>query len=44
MPFVKTKARNRDVYKYLNGKNLVLARKIQTDVLDFVSNMCIHII
>jgi hypothetical protein len=44
MPFVKTKARNRDVYKYLHGKNLVLAREIETDVLDFVSNMCIHII
>ena len=37
-------ARNRDCYSYLEGKVLVLVRDQETDVLDFISNLCIHII
>jgi hypothetical protein len=44
IPKVKTTARNRDVFKYLQGKNLVVVREMETDILDFLSNMCIHII
>lgn len=44
IPRLETQARNRDIYKYLDGKNLVLVREMETDVMDFVSNMCIHII
>lgn len=41
---IKTTARLRDTYKYLNGKNLVVLRDMESDVIDFVSNMCIHYI
>jgi hypothetical protein len=44
MPYVKTKARMRDVHKYLDGKCMVICREMETDVLDFISNMCIHLI
>jgi hypothetical protein len=44
IPRMKTNARNRDIYKYLDGKNVVIVREMETDVLDFVSNICIHII
>ena len=37
-------ARNRDVYKYLDGKALILIRDEETDVMDFICNLCIHII
>lgn len=44
MPKQKTSARNRDVYKYLDGKSLVVVKDLETDVLDFVCNLCIYII
>jgi hypothetical protein len=44
MPYIKTKARMRDVYKYIDGKDMVICREMETDVLDFVTNMCIHLI
>jgi hypothetical protein len=44
MPYVKIKSSHRDVYKQLNMKNLLLHREKETDVLVFVSNVCIHII
>jgi hypothetical protein len=43
-PIVNTKGRLREVYKLLNGKNLIVVREMETDVLDFVSNSCIHYI
>jgi hypothetical protein len=44
VPRMKTEARNRDIYKYLDGKNVIVLREMESDCLDFVSNMCIHII
>ena len=44
LPRKKTLARNRDVYECLGGKNIVVVRDMETDVLDFMSNLCIHII
>ena len=41
---IKTKARMRDTYKYIEGKYVVCVRELETDVLDFIANMCIHII
>lgn len=43
IPRMNTSARNRDIYKYLDGKNVIIVREMETDVLDFVTNMCIHI-
>ena len=37
-----SKGRNRDVYKYLDGKDYIVVRELETDVLDFVTNMCIN--
>lgn len=44
LPKQKSSARNRDIYKYLDGKSLVVVRDLETDVLDFVCNLCIYII
>lgn len=44
IPRMKTNARNRDVYQYLEGKNVIVMRDMETDVLDFISNLCIHFI
>jgi hypothetical protein len=44
IPRIPTAARNRDVYRYLEGKNIIVVREMETDVLDFISNMCIHMI
>jgi len=44
MPRMKTNARNRDIYRYLDGKNVIIVREMETDVMDFISNICIHII
>ncbi len=44
LPMVKSTARNRDIFQYLSGKNVIIVRDTETDVLDFMSNMCIHII
>lgn len=44
LPKMKSSARNRDIYKYLEGKSLIVVRDLETDVLDFVCNMCIYII
>lgn len=44
MPRMLTPARNRDIHKYLNGKNVIIVREMESDVLDFISNICIHII
>jgi hypothetical protein len=44
VPRVNTNARNRDIYRYIQGKNLIIVREMETDVLDFISNMCIHIL
>ncbi len=44
MPRMMTNARNRDIYKYLDGKNVIIVREMETDVLDFISNICIHLI
>ena len=37
-----SRGRNRDVYKYLDGKDYIVVRELETDVLDFVTNMCIN--
>jgi len=44
IPKVKTQGRARDIYKYIDGKNIIVARDLETDVLDFVSNLCINMI
>lgn len=44
LPRKKTIARNRDVYGFLGGKNVIVVRDMESDVLDFISNLCIHII
>lgn len=44
MPRLHTNARNRDIFRYLDGKNVIIVREMETDVLDFISNICIHII
>ena len=41
---IKTKARMRDTFKYIDGKNVIFVRELETDVLDFIANMCIHIV
>jgi len=43
-PRIHTTSRNRDVFRYLDGKNVIVVREMETDVLDFISNICIHII
>jgi len=42
IPRVITKGRNRDVFKFLDGKSVIVVREMETDVLDFISNMCIN--
>jgi len=44
IPRMITKGRNRDVFKFLNGKSVIVVREMETDVLDFISNMCINTI
>lgn len=44
IPRVNIELRNRDVFKYMEGKSVVIVREMETDVLDFMANMCIHII
>ena len=44
LPRIITKGRNREVYKYLDGKYVIVVREMETDVLDFVSNSCINYI
>jgi hypothetical protein len=44
IPRIITKGRNRDVFKFLNGKGVIVVREMETDILDFVSNMCINVI
>lgn len=41
---INSKARNRSSFKYLQGKDLIIVRDMETDVLDFLSNMCIHLV
>ena len=41
---VDSSARYRDIYKYLNGKDMIVMRDMESDVLDFISNMCVHYI
>ena len=41
---MNSKIRNRFIYKYLNGKLLIVMREMETDVLDFICNMCIYLI
>ncbi len=41
---MSSKIRNRYIYQYLNGKILVVMRDMETDVLDFICNMCIYMI
>ena len=41
---VKCIARMRDIYKYLDGKNVIICRDMESDVLDFISNICIYYI
>jgi hypothetical protein len=43
-PRIHTTSRNRDVFRYMDGKNVIVVREMETDVLDFISNICIHII
>ena len=44
IPSIITKGRNRDVFKYLDGKAVIVVREMETDVLDFITNMCINTI
>lgn len=37
------KTRMRNIFEYMPGKYIVVVRDMETDVLDFMSNMCIHI-
>ena len=41
---VDSSARYRDIYKYLNGKDMIVMRDMESDVLDFITNMCVHYI
>lgn len=44
LPKVNIELRNRDVFKYMDGKSVVIVREMETDVLDFMANLCIHMI
>lgn len=41
---VNSKSRKRTVYKTLSGKNVVVLRDMESDLNDFLSNLCIHFI
>lgn len=34
----------RRIYEFIDGKTVIVVRELETDVLDFVANLCIHII
>lgn len=44
IPRVNTELRNRDVFTFQSGKSVVIVRELETDVLDFIANLCIHMI
>ncbi len=44
IPRIHTNGRNRDVFKFLEGKSIIVVRELETDVLDFISNMCINLL
>ncbi|CAG9319861.1 unnamed protein product [Blepharisma stoltei] len=41
---VKSSARARTIFTQMRGKNIVVFRELETDLLDFLSNLCIHIL
>ena len=44
MPRVHSNLRKRDIIQNINGKNIIVLREMETDLIDFLTNMCIHII
>jgi len=44
MPRVHSNLRKRDIIQTLNGKNVIMLREMETDLIDFCMNMCIHMI
>jgi len=44
MPRVHSNLRKRDVIQNINGKNIIVLREMESDLIDFMTNMCIHII
>eukprot|EP00340_Litonotus_pictus_P005694 CAMPEP_0170518736 /NCGR_PEP_ID=MMETSP0209-20121228/4348_1 /TAXON_ID=665100 ORGANISM="Litonotus pictus, Strain P1" /NCGR_SAMPLE_ID=MMETSP0209 /ASSEMBLY_ACC=CAM_ASM_000301 /LENGTH=513 /DNA_ID=CAMNT_0010804397 /DNA_START=816 /DNA_END=2357 /DNA_ORIENTATION=- len=45
--YVNTKqcfTRNRNIFEYLPGKYVVVLRDMETDLLDFMANLCIHLV
>lgn len=41
---VKSSARARTIFTHISGKDIIIFRELETDLLDFLSNLCIHII
>jgi len=44
MPKVHSNLRKRDIIQNINGKNIIVLREMESDLIDFITNMCIHII
>ena len=44
LSLVGSSARARTVYRIVHGKNIVILRELESDLMDFLSNICIHII
>jgi len=44
MPRVHSNLRKRDIFQNINGKNIIVLREMESDLMDFITNMCIHII
>lgn len=41
---IKTFARPRSIFQIMDGKCVVIMRDLETDLFDFLSNLCIHIV
>ena len=41
---IKSSGRARSIFQVMPGKSIVLLRELETDLLDFLSNLCIHVV
>jgi len=41
---IKSSGRARSIFQVMPGKSIVLLRELETDLLDFISNLCIHMV
>jgi hypothetical protein len=41
---IKSSARPRGIFQVLHGKCIVILRDLETDLFDFMANLCIHIV